>query len=177
MDQLHNLWLLAAHFGVISLMGVGGGIVATLPEISRYVVDTQHWMTAEQLATAFALAQAAPGPNMLFVTLIGWHVAGWMGAIVTTISAIGPTTFLGLVVWRMREKADIGPFGRALQKGLAPLAGALMLSTGALLSRTVTVSWHEPVVIALSLFIVVRYKPNPVWLIGAGGVAGMLGWI
>jgi len=176
-DDLHTLWLLVAHFSVISLLGIGGGIVGTLSEISRYVVDTMHWMTAEELAAAFALAQAAPGPNMLFVTLIGWHVAGWVGAVATTIAAIGPTTFLGLMVWRMREKAEIGPFGRAMQKGLGPLAGALMMSTGALLSQTVTTSWREPAVIAASLYIVIRYKPNPVWLIGAGGIAGMLGWL
>ena len=177
MADLHTLWLLFAHFVVVSLMGVGGGVVAVLPEISRYVVDTQHWMTAEELASAFALAQAAPGPNMLFVTLIGWHVAGWVGGLVATFAAIGPATVLGLVVWRAREKATIGPIGRAIHVGLAPMAAGLMLSTGLMLSRTVIVQWSAAITVAATVFIMLRYKPTPVWLIAIGAAAGMLGWL
>jgi len=56
------------------------------------VVDIHHWITAPQFGAMFALAQAAPGPNMMVVTLIGWHVAGWQGVLVTSLATFGPSS-------------------------------------------------------------------------------------
>lgn len=174
-EFLTNLGLLFVYFLWAALLGVGGGIISVLPEISRIVIDTEHWMTTEELTTAFALGQAAPGPNMLFVALIGWHVAGFIGAAVATFAAIGPTALLALHVWRAKEKATLGPFGRAVQAGLAPLAGGLMSSTGLMLSRNVVVDWTQIAVIVATVVVMLKLKPNPMWLIGIGATAGLLG--
>ena len=79
---------LAGVFGQLSLVSVGG-INAVLPELKRQVVERHGWMSAADFAALYALAQAAPGPNMLVSTLIGWHVAGIAGALAATGALIG----------------------------------------------------------------------------------------
>ena len=80
---------LSIHLAVMALLAVGSGIVALIPELQRFVVENHQWMTNEQFVTAFTLAQVAPGPNIMFVTLIGWQVAGWTGALATTLGCAG----------------------------------------------------------------------------------------
>ena len=88
-----SLLSVALLFGQLSLLAVGG-VNATLPEMHRAVVDLHHWMTSTEFAASFALAQAAPGPNMLVSTLVGLHVAGIPGALVATIAMVGPSSLL-----------------------------------------------------------------------------------
>ena len=88
-----SLSTLAAFFAVTSLLAVGGGN-SVIPEMHRYAVDVQHWLTDRQFADSFALAQLTPGPNLIIVTLIGYHVAGIAGAVVATLAMCGPTSLL-----------------------------------------------------------------------------------
>ena len=83
-----SLFTLAAFFAVTSLFAVGGGN-SVIPEMHRYAVDVQHWLTDRQFADSFALAQLTPGPNLIIVTLIGYHVAGIAGAVVATLAMAG----------------------------------------------------------------------------------------
>ena len=69
---------LAGLFGRLSLLAVGG-VNSTLPQIARDVVTEHHWLTAAQFAQLFAIANAAPGPNVMISTMIGAHLAGIAG--------------------------------------------------------------------------------------------------
>ncbi len=84
---------LAVQFALMSLLAVGGANTV-LPEMHRFVVDNEGWMTHAQFAEMFGIAQAAPGPNMLFVTMIGWKVAGFPGALTATLAMTVPTCTL-----------------------------------------------------------------------------------
>lgn len=66
-------WLLMAHFASLSLLAIGGA-VSTVPEMHRVLVQQQHWLIDSQFNAAIALGQAAPGPNILFIALLGWNV-------------------------------------------------------------------------------------------------------
>jgi chromate transporter len=88
---------LAMDFSVLSLIAVGGAITV-LPEMHRSVVEVHGWMSGAQFAELFALAQAAPGPNILVVSLIGWKVAGMAGAVVATAAVCGPSCVLTFAV-------------------------------------------------------------------------------
>ncbi len=98
-----SLFTLAAFFAVTSLFAVGGGNSA-IPEMHRYAVDVQHWLTDRQFADSFALAQLTPGPNLIVVALIGYHVAGVAGAVVATLPDLGAGVYrrprLGTLHWR-----------------------------------------------------------------------------
>ena len=87
---------LARSFGLMSLFAVGGANAA-IPEMHRLAVDVQHWMTDQQFADVFAISQLSPGPNVLIVTLIGYSVAGVVGALVATLAMCGPTAILAAV--------------------------------------------------------------------------------
>ena len=87
-------WLsLFLHFLSLSLLAVGGAIT-TAPDMHRYLVGRQQWLTDPQFSASVAIAQAAPGPNVLFIALLGWNVglnAGGLGtaACVMTYRKLG----------------------------------------------------------------------------------------
>ena len=76
-----ELFGLFGHFLLLSLLAVGGAI-ATAPDMHRYMVTDHHWLTDAQFTSSIAIAQAAPGPNLLFVAVLGWNAAGPWGAFV-----------------------------------------------------------------------------------------------
>ncbi|WP_277061576.1 chromate transporter, partial [Rivihabitans pingtungensis] len=95
-----SLWLEIAWLCLlISLMAIGGAN-AMVPEIHRYVIEQRGWMRGDEFAALFAIAQASPGPNVLFITLIGWKVAGWPGAVASTVAMCGPSSTLALAAGR-----------------------------------------------------------------------------
>ena len=171
-----DLVALFLHFLMLSAMAVGG-TQTVMPDMHRYVVDVHHWITTRQFADAYALAQAAPGPNVMYVTLIGWQVAGWTGAIATTIALVIPPTIFTLLFMRLSARNPDAPFGRALRRGLAPVAIGLTLASAWILVRSVNHDWHGYLITLLTVAIVLRTRINPLWLIAAGTVAGMAGLV
>lgn len=166
---------MCAHFALISMMAVGGGVVMLAPDIHRYVVDTHRWISPEQFTAAYTLAQAAPGPNMLYVTLVGWWVAGWQGAFGATLAIVVPPAALTLLLMRVNERRHpAGPLGRAIRYGLAPVSVGLLCAGGWVLMRAADPNWRGVVLTAITVLIMVRTKVNPIWLIAAGAAIGML---
>lgn len=159
------------------MMAIGGGVVMLAPEMQRYVVDSHHWITAEQFSAAYAIAQAAPGPNMLFVTLVGWQAAGWAGAVASTVAIVAPPSLLAIGLMRVSATRTPGRFGRAVGRGLAPISVGLLFSTGWILLRGGAGDWRGVVVALLAALVVLRTRINPVWLIGAGAAAGIAGLV
>ena len=86
---------LAGYFALLSLFAVGGANAA-IPEMHRIAVEVMHWMSDRQFADSFAISQVSPGPNIIIVTLIGYHVAGLAGAAVATAAMCGPTCVAGV---------------------------------------------------------------------------------
>src|SRR5215472_19164210 len=99
----NSLATLAAFFAVLSLFAVGGGNAA-IPEMHRYAVDVQHWLSDRQFADSFALAQLTPGPNLIIVTLIGYRVGGIAAAIVATLAMCAPPCVIAYLVGRTAER-------------------------------------------------------------------------
>ena len=103
------LWTLVIVFTQLSVLAFGGGN-AILPEMQHQVVTVHQWMTAEQFSSLFAMAQAAPGPNMMIVPLVGWHVAGLAGLLVTSLAKFGPSSIITVYVlkfWQQIGRAHV----------------------------------------------------------------------
>src|ERR1700738_3306013 len=98
-EPLRILVELVVMLAPLSLVAVGGAN-SVLPDIHRQVVVAHGWMTEAEFAGAFTLAQTVPGPNILVVSLIGWHVAGLAGAVVALVAMCGPSSLLALIVAR-----------------------------------------------------------------------------
>jgi chromate transporter len=167
-------WPLLAHFLAMSMLAIGGA-VAVAPEIHRYVVEQRGWIGDAQFSAAIALAQAAPGPNLLFVPVIGYAIAGFAGAAVALLGMLIPSTTLALAATRWGSKRRDSAAVRAFVAGMAPVTIGLLLSTGIVLSLPQA---HLPaawLLIAATVTLSLKTKVNPVWLIAAGAAAGAAG--
>ena len=189
-------WLdLFMHFAALSLLGVGGAIT-TAPDMHRYLVGEQRWLTDPQFTSGIALAQAAPGPNVLFVALMGWNVGlnaggglaagapavglALMGVMTTMAGIMLPSSILTYTATRWAHKNRELRAVRAFKAGMAPIVIALLIATGWLLTAAhnqPAEDWPLWLLTAISALLVWRTKVHMLWLLGAGAIAGALGWV
>lgn len=186
-------WPLFLHFAALSVLAVGGAIT-TAPDMHRYLVGQQAWLSEAQFNASIALSQAAPGPNVLFVALLGWHVGlnagggvgpgawAWalLGVVVAMVGTLLPSTVLTLAAtrWAHRNRERRGV--RAFKAGMAPIVIALLMSTGWVLSSVhnqPAEDWRLWLLTVLVTWVVWRTRAPLLLLIATGGVAGMLGWV
>ncbi|MES2257567.1 MAG: chromate transporter [Pseudomonadota bacterium] len=177
-------WLnLFAHYLLLSLMSIGGAI-STTAEMHRFLVEQHHWLTQSQFNDSIAIAQAAPGPNVLFVALMGWNVglnagsttAGLLGVLVTMTGIMLPSTTLTYLAaqWGHRNR-DLRPV-RAFKQGMAPVVVSLLVSTGIILgsaSGNFATDWRLWVVSLTAGVLIWRTRIHLLLLLAAGAV---LGW-
>jgi chromate transporter len=176
MNDSNPLGALALHFLIISLFAIGGAN-SVLPEIHRQVVDIAGWMTDAHFAQTFAIAQAAPGPNMLVVTLIGWHVAGIWGALVATLAMCGPTCVLAYVVGGAWHRFREAHWRRVVQGGLVPLTIGLIAASGVLLTEGAARTPATAAFTLIAALVLFFTRLSPLWMLAAGGALGALGLI
>lgn len=175
---------LFAHYLMLSLMSVGGAI-STTAEMHRYLVEQHHWLTPAQFSQSIALAQAAPGPNVLFVALMGWQVglntgsltAAALGVLVTMGGILLPSTMLTFVAaqWGQRNRHRRGV--RAFRQGMAPLVIGLLFSTSFIVGAAGGVPQRDWPLWALSLaagLLLWRTNIHVLWLLAAGALLGAL---
>ena len=170
-------WKLFSHFAMISMMAIGGGVITLAPDMQRFVVHVHHWMNDENFVAAFTIAQASPGPNFLFATLVGLQAAGLLGALAATLAIITPPATLTIVALRASVKHGNSALGRTVKAALSPLSVGMMLATAWSLARVVDNSWGSAVLTALTVIVVMTRNLNPVWLIGIGALVGIVGWV
>ena len=167
---------LATDFSVLSLIAVGGAITV-LPEMHRSVVEIHGWMSGAQFAELFALAQAAPGPNILVVSLIGWKVAGSAGAVVATAGVCGPSCVLTFAVSRIWQRFRGARWRASVEDGLVPVTVGLMLAGGYLITLSADHSWPAFAITVVTAAVVLATRIHPLWLFGAAGLIGLAGWV
>jgi chromate transporter len=164
-------WGLFGQFLMLSLLSIGGAI-GTAPEMHRYLVEQHHWLTNDQFTSSIAIAQAAPGPNLLFVAVLGWNIAGAAGMCVTMLGILLPSTTLALAAARWGEARRTTRGVQAFVNGMAPLTVGLVLSTGWILGAPARTAWPLAVLALATTALSVRAKLSPLWLIAAGGLVG-----
>ncbi len=166
-------WQLLGVFGLLSVLAVGGG-TAILPEMKHFTVARLHWLTADQFVEIYGLGQMAPGPNMLMVTVIGYHVAGVAGALAAMIGFFLPASLLTVGVSRVWNHLAASPWRQAIQRGLAPLAIGLMASGVIVIARTAIRGVPTALIAGVVALILLRRHVNPALLILASGLLGLL---
>jgi chromate transporter len=162
---------LAVTFALLSLISFGG-MPAVMPEMQRLVVEVKAWTSEAEFIQLFAIAQAAPGPNVLIVSLIGWKAAGLPGAVVALLAVCGPAAVLSWWVADLWERFKESPWRIAIQKAIAPLVVGLTLSGGFVLITPSTPDWRLWAIAAASATALLTLKINPLWILAAGGTIG-----
>ena len=165
---------IAVTFASLSLVSIGGAN-AVLPEIHRQVVDVLGWMDDATFANLFAISQAAPGPNVLLVSLIGWHMAGLSGLLVATLAILLPSSVLafaaGRIVARWSEKSWV----RLAKSGLVPIALGLILASGLVTARAANRNALAYAISGGTALFVLLSRRNPLWALGAGTLVSVAG--
>lgn len=181
-------WLsLFVHYLGLSLLAVGGAIT-TAPDMHRYLVQEQQWLTDPQFSASIAIAQAAPGPNVLFIALLGWNVGlnagglpfALLGMLVTMTGIMLPSTTLTYLAARWGHANRDLRAVRAFKQGMAPIVIGLLVATGWILatgSGDGARHWPAWTIAIATTLIVWRTRVHLLWLLGAGALAGWLGFV
>lgn len=180
-------WLnLFMHFLSLSLLAIGGAIT-TAPDMHRYLVDQQNWLNESQFNSSISIAQAAPGPNVLFIALLGWNVGvnaggmltGVLGMFATMVGILLPSTTLTYLAARWGHRNRSLRSVRAFKQGMAPIVIALLIATGWIMAGAHPGPGGQPlwlVTIAAAL-LVWRTRIHLLWLLAAGAALGWFGWV
>ncbi|MCZ2496299.1 chromate transporter [Xylophilus sp. Kf1] len=189
-------WLaLFGQFALLSLLSVSGAI-GTVPDMHRYLVDQHGWLTDMQFNTSITIAQAAPGPNVLFVALMGWNVGvnagggldagpqAWLlgacGLLTMMVAILLPSSLVTFTACRWGQRNRHRRSVRAFKQGMGPIVIGLLLATGWILVRNGAGEQH-PVgawaVAGASALLVWRTRIHLLWLLGAGALLGAFGLV
>lgn len=171
--MLYLLVALALVFTQLSLLAFGGGN-AILPEMQYQVVTVHQWMTAEQFSSMFAMAQAAPGPNMMIVPLVGWHVAGPMGLLVTSLAKFGPSSIITIFALKFWNNFKDNPLRTKFEKALKPITVGLVLVSAWIIAGASAQNVLLVVIVAVVACLSLFRNVHPVWLMLIGAGTGAL---
>jgi chromate transporter len=185
--EWHDWLTLFVHYLSLSLLSVGGAIT-TASEMHRYLVEQQRWLTDAQFNASIAIAQSAPGPNILFVALLGWNVGlnsgsfatGLLGVLVTMVGIMLPSTTLTYLAARWGHRNRDLRAVRAFKLGMAPIVIALLVATGWILAganSNPAQDWRLWLLTVATALIIWRVKIHLLWLLGAGAVLGWFGLV
>jgi len=175
-DSGATLITLAGFFATMSLFAIGGANSA-VPEMHRYAVDVQHWLSDRQFGDTFALAQLTPGPNLIIVTLIGYHVAGIVGALVSTLAMCGPACVFTFYVSRASERFKESVWHGALSRALVPVTLGLTAASATVIATSSDYNWLALAITlgtALTAFFV---RVHPLWAFAVAAMLGLSGLI
>jgi chromate transporter len=170
------VWELAGHFALMSLFAMGGANAA-LPEMYRLAVESRQWMTDREFADIFAIAQTTPGPNVIVVTLIGYHVAGILGAFVATVSMCGPTCILAYFIGKLWDKFKYARWRTIVQAAMLPLSLGLIAASALVIAQVVASSWTAAGLTAGTALLTYLLQVNPIWIFLAAALLGLVGAI
>ena len=165
---------LAAVFMQLSLLAFGG-TNSVLPEMQRQVVEVHPWISAHEFAALYALGQAAPGPNMLVVTLIGWRVAALPGALIATLGVALPSSLLTFVTSSVWDRFRGAAWRRLIQAGLMPVTAGLLMASAVLLVRTTAIDPGTASVAVVATAVLLLTRVHPLLVLTVAACLGALG--
>jgi chromate transporter len=173
MSILLSLFLKLSAFSLVAF----GGVNALLPVLFNLAVHQEHWIDVQTFSDYFAIAQAAPGPNFMTVTLIGWHVYGVLGALLATLAIAWPSSimiyFLERFIMRMKNPLS----KKTIQYAAAALAIGLVLSSAFEIALQINHSLAAYILTLGTIAITLLTRWHPLYLIAIGGALGVLGFI
>lgn len=160
-------------FAPLSLVSVGGG-QSVVADMHNQVVELRHWMNEREFMAAYAIARMCPGPSTLVVTLIGYHVAGALGAAVATVAMFVPCSAMVCGLAHLWTRPQVAPWQRAVERGLLPVAAGMILATAWTLLRAAEGGWLAVVVAFAAAACTVFTSWHPLWLVIVGAGAFLL---
>jgi chromate transporter len=164
------------HLALLSCISFGG-FPSVLPDVHNFVT-ANGWVTDQEFANFFALAQAVPGPNMiLLMSFIGWKVGGVPGAIVSAAATFGPPCAMYFAAYQLSDRFRDAAWQIIVRRGLVPLTIGLVIAGGTVMARTGNAGWQGVAVTIAAAGLMIRTRINPLWILAGGGAVGGLGML
>lgn len=175
MKDYDDLGALIGLFLPLSLISIGG-INTTLPEMHRLAVEVHHWMSDAEFVRLYAISQAAPGPNIMIVTLVGWHVAGMLGGLVSIVAVTLPSVTLTYFIARAWTRFREAKWRKVIQAGVIPITLSLVAASAYILAETVSNGNILLILVTLATTVVVSVtRIHPLIPLAAAGALGYFG--
>ena len=166
---------LTAHLAQVSSISFGG-FPTVLPDVRNFVVTTHGWMTDQDFANIFAIAQSIPGPNMiLMMSFIGWKVWGFPGAVASAFATFGPSCTIYFASYRLWDRFRDARWQQIARLGLVPVIMGLVIASGMVMARAADTSWPAVAVTTAAASIALATRLSPMWMLLLGGALGGLG--
>lgn len=166
---------LTAHLALVSSISFGG-FPTVLPDVRNFVVGTHGWMTNQEFADLFALAQSIPGPNMiLMMSFVGWKVWGFPGAVASAFATFGPPCAMYFAAYRLWNRFGKARWQNIVRLGLVPVVMGLVIAGGVVMARTADTSWQAAALTIAAAGVILATRLNPLWMLLAGAGLGALG--
>lgn len=173
-DDTSVLWTLTLHFAALSLLAVGGAN-AVIPEMHRQAVELSGWMTDRQFADLFAIAQVAPGPNIIIVTLLGYQVAGIGGGLVATAAMCIPSCLFAYGAERTWQYFRQARWRVVLQAGMVPISVGLIAASALIIAIAADNSAFAAALTALTASVAYFTRIHPLWMFALAATLGYAG--
>ena len=173
MSALLSLFLKLSAFSLVAF----GGINALLPVLFDLSVTQEHWINSQTFADYFAIAQAAPGPNLMTVTLIGWHVNGVVGAVVATLASAWPSSIMIYFLQRYIRNMQHPRKQKAIEFAAGALAVGLVLASAWQIALQINHSYTAYILTVSTILVAVFTRWHPLYLIALGAALGIIGFI
>ena len=173
MSILLSLFLKLSAFSLIAF----GGINALLPELLNLAVYQERWIDLQTFSDYFAIAQAAPGPNFMTITLLGWHLYGVIGAFVATFAIAWPSSILIFYLQRLLLGIKDPLKRQAIQYAAAALAIGLVLSSAWEIALQINHGVAAYLLTIFTILFTIFTRWHPLYLIGIGAIIGSMGLI
>jgi chromate transporter len=166
---------LTAHLALVSSISFGG-FPTVLPDVRDFVVVTHGWMTDQEFANFFAIAQSIPGPNMiLMMSFVGWKVWGFPGALASAFATFGPPCAIYFAGYRLWDRFRDAPWQRIVRLGLVPVTMGIVIASGAVMARAAGTGWRTVALTIAAAAMTLATRFNPMWTLLAGAALGGLG--
>jgi len=167
--------VLTAHLALLSSISFGG-FPTVLPDVRNFVVFTHGWLTDQEFANFYAIAQSIPGPNMiLMMSFIGWKVWGFPGALASAFATFGPPCTIYFASYRLWDRFRNAPWQRIVRLGMVPVILGLVIARGMVMERAANTGGQTAAVTIAAAAITLATRLNPMWMLLAGGTLGGLG--
>jgi chromate transporter len=180
LDLSHPAWVMALHLAGLSVFSIGGAI-AMFPDIHRFMVTQQGWLNSQDFSALVALSQAAPGPNILVLTLLGYQVGGRNGlsmgiftGVVALLAFCLPTCAIAYGYARLDARGGDALWKKFIKIGLAPITVGLMFAAGGVLAQGSGAGWLAWPIAGVSAVLAARTKLSPLWMIAGGALVGVV---
>ena len=166
---------LTAHLALVSSISFGG-FPTVLPDVRNFVVATHRWMTDQEFADFFAIAQSIPGPNMiLMMSFVGWKVWGFPGAVASAFATFGPPCAMYFTGYRLWDRFRAAPWQRIVRLGLVPVTMGIVIASGVVMARAADTGWPSAVLTIAAAAVMLATRLNPMWMLLIGATLGGLG--